>query len=144
MAKSDSLPPFAKKRAILFGLKTSEAKLRATGEQFLAAGRHDDALEFFQRGGAEDMIRGVQDQAVDVGNVPLLMRACRALKQQPTRQQWTAAAKKAETNGMFSSALLAWEQAGDEAGVERVRPLVPGIIDEVEPEEDADPLSTDD
>ena len=43
----------------------------------------------------------------------------------------------AEQNGMFSSALLAWERAGDEAGVERVRPLVPGIIDE---SEDADPL----
>ena len=52
MAKSDSLPPFAKKRAILFGQKTSEAKLRATGEQFLDANRYDDALEFFQRGNA--------------------------------------------------------------------------------------------
>jgi len=141
MAKSDSLPPFEKKRAILFGAKTSEAKLRATGEQFLAADRHDDALEFFQRAGAEDMIRSVQDDAVAAGNVPLLMRACRALKQQPTREQWTAAAKVAETNGMFSSALLAWEQADDEAGVERVRPLVPGVTDETE---DADPLPIDD
>ena len=141
MAKSNSLPPFAKKRAILFGQKTSEAKLRATGEQFLAKNRFDDALEFFQRGNAEDLIRSVQNEAVAAGNVPLLMRACRALKQQPTRDQWMAAARKAESNGMFSSALLAWEQAGDEAGVERVRPLVPGIIDEAE---EADPLPIDD
>ncbi len=92
MAAKQELPGFRRKRDILFGKKISQDRLRRAGEQFLEAGRYDDAMEFIQRAAAPDLARRVVRIAIDAGDTPLLMRAKKVLRQDVTEQEWNRVA----------------------------------------------------
>jgi hypothetical protein len=125
MAKKRDLPDFAEKRKILFGAKTTPEKLRETGMLFLEAERYDDALEFFQRCDAQDLARKVAEQAMSTGNVPLYMRARRVLREPVEADEWARLAAAAEKQGRISMAYVACLKAGDQAGAERLKALLP-------------------
>jgi hypothetical protein len=125
MAKKRDLPGFAEKRKILFGAKTTPEKLRDTGELFLEAERYDDALEFFQRGHADDLTRAVADRAMEDGNVPLYMRAKRVLGEPVEKEEWNRLAATAEGQGRFSMAYVSFVKAGNETEAQRLRQLLP-------------------
>jgi hypothetical protein len=126
MARETSLPSFLQKRKVLFGEKTDPEKMRAAGKQFMEAGRLDDALEFFQRCDADELVRTVMDTAIAQGNTPLVMRALKVLGQEATPQQWSACAENAEKARRHTCAALAYEKAGRSDDAARMRELVPG------------------
>jgi len=127
MPEQDNLPGFEAKRRILFGAKTTEEKMRSTGEQFMEAGHYDDALEFFQRCNAEELTREIARRAMDAGNTPLYMRAKRVLQEDITEDEWNRLAKRAEDSGMHIAAHLAHQQAGHEEEAARLRELMPRL-----------------
>ena len=114
MAKNDELPSFGKKRDILFSERSSEERLRETGQKYLDAERYYDALEFFDRAEADDLVREVAEIALEAGDAPLYMRAKKVLGEKVTEQEWLALAEKAEEKGMLSAARLGYERAGRE------------------------------
>jgi len=125
MAKNDDLPEFRLKRKILFGPKVAPEKLRELGERFMKAERYDDALEFTDRAGADDLTRQVAEEAMLRGDTPLYMRAKKVLGEQITESEWDRLARGAEKGGHYSSALLAYSQAGRTEEADRVRRLMP-------------------
>jgi len=133
MAKRNRLPGFSEKRKILFSPKTTPEKMRRTGELFMEAERYDDALEFFSRTDAEDLVRRIAAIAMDAGNTPLYMRAKRVLKEEITEREWTDLARNAEKAGMYSGAYLAHLKAGHQEEAERLRALMPGPPQEPAP-----------
>jgi hypothetical protein len=144
MAKNQDLPGFYEKRKILFSEKTSAEKMRATGEAFMEAGRYDDALEFFERCEAADLVRQVAARAMEEGNTPLYMRAKRVLEEPMSENEWAGLAEKAERCGRPTMAYVARRKAGDEAEAARLRRAAFGIEEDEEDtgepggEEDAD------
>ncbi|MCD6417023.1 MAG: hypothetical protein J7M08_10085 [Planctomycetes bacterium] len=126
MPKKDELPGFYTKRKILFGSKTSKQKLRETGSRFMERERYDDALEFFQRCGADDLTRQVASAAVEAGNTPLYLRAKRVLGEPPEEDDLSRLALAAEQAGIYSAAWLAHHKAGHEQEAQRLRQRMPG------------------
>ena len=112
MAKGGELPGFLEKRKILFGRKTSAEKMRATGLRFMEAERYDDALEFFARCSADDLVRRIADVAMERADTPLFMRAKRVLKEPVSGKEWDRLADNALKAGTASKAHVAKLQAG--------------------------------
>ncbi len=120
MPGNDELPSFRHKRKVLFGEKTSREELREMGRRFMDHQRYDDALEFFQRAEAKDLVRQTARRAIETGNTPLLMRAKKILDEPIAEDEWTQVAEAAERAGLFSAAQLAHRQAGHEGEAERL------------------------
>ncbi len=121
MAKSQDLPGFREKRKILFGKKTSPEQLREAGRRFSAAGRYDDALEFFTKTEADQEVREIVRLAVEQGDTPLFLRAKLVLGETPTEQEFSALARVAEASGRKSVAYVAYLKAGRQEEAERLR-----------------------
>ncbi len=138
MADQANLPGFRAKRKILFSDRTSDEKMRATGEQFMEAERYDDALEFFDRCEADDLVREIARRAMEAGNTPLYMRAKRVLDEEISEDEWNALAEHAESARLYTAAYLAHKQAGHEEEAARLRALMPGVKPEDEALEEAD------
>jgi len=134
MAKRDELPGFREKRKILFSEKTSPEKMRQAGEQFMAAERYDEALEFFQRVNAGESTRKIASAAMERGNVPLYMRAKKVLREDVSEQEWLQLAANAKRAELWSAAYLALTRAGREDEAAEVRRRIPGF-DAEEPEQ---------
>ena len=141
MAKSTDLPGFTQKRKTLFSPKTSAESLRVLGKEFMEAERYDDALEFFQRAGAEDMARHVAEKAMQAGDTALYMRAKKVLGDTVSDEEWTRIARAAEQARRYSAAYLAHSQAGHEEEAARLQQLVPGLS--TPEQEDDEPVGTD-
>jgi hypothetical protein len=137
MAKKKELPGFSQKRKVLFGARTSPEKMREAGELFMEAGRHDDALEFFERCDAEDLIRQIATNALASGNTPLYMRAKRALGEEIAEAEWSELAAAAERAGAHTMAYVAHLKAGHEEEAARLRRLTTGAGEE-EPQQGED------
>ncbi|MFO8008212.1 MAG: hypothetical protein R6V05_10800 [Candidatus Brocadiia bacterium] len=121
MPGNDDLPDFRHKRKVLFGEKTSREELREMGSRFMEHQRYDDALEFFQRAEAQDLVRQIVRRAIESGNTPLLMRAKKILEEDVAEEEWNEVGQAAEQAGLFSAAHLAHRQAGHEGEAERLR-----------------------
>jgi hypothetical protein len=122
MAQRRKLPGFYEKRKILFGPKTTPEKMRETGKLLMDAGRHDDALEFFERCAADDLTRLIAAEAMNAGDAPLFMRAKKVLKELITEDEWTRLAASAEKASAYSMAYVAHLKAGHEEEATRLRP----------------------
>jgi len=127
MAERRELPSFRDKRRVLFSERTPSERMRQTGQAFMEAGRYDDALEFFQRCGADDLTRQVAERAMGAGDTALYMRAKKILKEDISDGEWTRLAVRAEEVGAYSLAYLAHLRAGHDDEVARLLPLVPGM-----------------
>jgi len=122
MAQKQKLPGFYQKRKVLFGAKTTPQTMRETGRLLMDAGRHDDALELFERCAAEDLTRQIAAGAMSAGDVPLFMRAKKVLKEAITEEEWTRLAANAEKAGAYSMAYVAHLKAGHEEEALRLLP----------------------
>ncbi len=134
MARNSELPGFERKRKVLFSEKGNPDQLRQMGQQFLEAGHFYDALEFFERADARELVRQVAEKAIDAGDTPLLMRAKRILSEETSEEEWSQTARHAEDAGLLAAARLAHEQAGHDDEVARLSEKLTEAAAEVEPQ----------
>jgi len=121
MAKRNELPGFKEKREILFGKKSSPQKLREVGISFMEAERYDDALEFFSRVEADELVRQIAEVALKSGDTPLYMRAKKVLAETITEQEWDTLAANALQRGAVSKAYVAKLKAGKQQEAEDLK-----------------------
>ena len=121
MPGSDELPEFREKRKILFGEKTREEQMRLTGRQFMEAEQYDDALEFFARCDANDLVREIIERAREAGNTPLYFRAKVVLGEKPDEAELLEMAEAARQAGRTSMAVVAYQKAGHEERADELR-----------------------
>jgi len=121
MSRSQDLPGFWQKRKMLFGPRTTPQTMLETGKRFMAAGRLDDALEFFARTTASDEVRQIVRMAQERGDTALFLRAKRVLKEEPTDEELVAIARAAEAAGCKFMAYVALLKAGHQEEADRLR-----------------------
>lgn len=146
MAKDDELPGFYEKRKILFNEKTSEEKMRETGRQFFEAERYDDALEFFARSEAPDLVKQIVEITLERGDTPLFLRAKRVLKEKVSDEEWKTLAQNALDAGCPSKAYVAYLKSGREEKAKELKAKTEGLgepEEEDEEEEQAGPATPD-
>jgi len=125
MRESQDLPGFREKRKILFGENTTPEQMLETGRKFMAAGRFDDALEFFQRSDARAEVQQIAQTAAQSGDTALFLRAKLVLGEQASEQELVRVARAAEASGRHSMAYIAYVKAGRQEDAERLRPRLP-------------------
>ena len=141
---SEELPDFYEKREILFGDSTTEEEMRSTGEKFMRAGRYDDALEFFARCDADDLVREIIEDVKERGDTPVFLRAKRVLDEETSEEEWDELAQNALEHGSPSKAYVAKVKAGKEDEAEQLKERIypdevlekQEITDEEQEEED--------
>ena len=106
MAKA-KLPDVLKKRELLADHGLSEAEMAAIGEGFLEQGGYCDAIEFFQKAGAEDRLMAVLDLMVEQGDYFLAEKIERFLGEPLGDEVWRGLMKNAENLGKNNFASLA-------------------------------------
>ena len=117
----EELPDFYEKRKILFGDGTTEEEMRSTGEQFMRAGRYDDALEFFARCEADDLVREIIEDVKERGDTPVFLRAKRVLGEETDEAEWDELAQNALEHDCPSKAYVAKVKAGNEEEAEQLK-----------------------
>jgi len=103
------MPNCLKKRRLLNEKELSPELCRKYGEQFLALGWWEDALEFFQRGGYQEGLTKIKAHCLESGDAYLLGR----MVEDGDPNLWRRVAEKALELGKLNFARRALEMAGD-------------------------------
>lgn len=135
MAGADKLPEFSEKRDLLFGENTTDEQRRETGKLFMDAEQYDDALEFFARCEADDLVRDIVDIAVEKGDAALYLRAKVVLEEEADNDVLVDIADRARERNRTSMARVAYQKAGaEEKAEELTETILKGEHPEVAPQ----------
>jgi hypothetical protein len=112
-------------REIKFGDRVPQARRVKAAAELLEAGRIYDALDVFLLAGDEPGIAEIRKRAVAEG-LPVLLLTLKRAGRMPEAKEWSLAAENALRDGRFREAFRCFLEAGDEAGLARVREKLPG------------------
>ena len=113
MGKNE-LPGFLKKRNILYNTKNKET-LKKHGDDYLAAGQLDDAMEFYTRAQSIDELRKMIESAKANADLVLYNKIFKSVKAEPLNDDLNEIGRLARELGKFATAKHAFEQAGNDA-----------------------------
>jgi hypothetical protein len=113
MPKDDDLSCL-EKRDLLNQPAASTKSLMEWGEKMERLGLLHDAMNFYEKAGAKDPIARVRGIAKEEGDLFLFRRACRALDEEPTAEDWAAVGGRAKDLGKTTFAAEAFRLAGRE------------------------------
>ncbi len=122
--KEGILPDYRKKQQLLYTEKRTERELIAYGDNFRAAGRMADALEFYQMARHTVGLEDIRNAALGMGDVMLFQQASRALNRLPAPEEWRAVGAEAKEKKKYFFALQAFEKAGDDKLLEETRTII--------------------
>ncbi len=109
MAKLAIPDPLKRRHLIEQGAQPESAL--AVAEAYLAEGRELEAIAFLQRANAKDRLRQLKQNAIEAGDAFVLREASSALAEEPSSEEWAAAARGAEALGKERYAVEARRQA---------------------------------
>jgi len=95
---------YIKRRDLLHSDKSAPSTLSATAQDFLAAERYSEALDFFEKARDKDGVQKIKSIALKNGDTFLLARLERFDRTLVAREDWDVAAKAAEAGGRPSAA----------------------------------------
>jgi hypothetical protein len=75
------------------------AQALALAEAYLAEGRRGEAVDFLRKAGAKDRLAALRAEAIADGDAFLLRQLAEATASPPTRDEWLALARGAESAG---------------------------------------------
>src|SRR5690242_13039733 len=118
---------YIKKRDLLHSEKTSPATLSKTAREFLALERYSDALDFFEKARDTEGIREIKKIALQSGDTFLIARLDRFDQKLVAREDWDAAASKAQSAGRGSMAAFVARKFAAPPGASAAKPAeLPG------------------
>jgi hypothetical protein len=121
---AEKLPDTLALREIKYGERVPEAKRRKAAWDLFQAGRVYDALDVFLLAKDEKGIAEVRARAVKEG-LPVLLLMLKRAGVLPTAKEWSEAGEAAFSVDRFREAFRCFQEAGDEAGLERVKEKLP-------------------
>ncbi len=121
MAGDVSIPGFYRKREMLEGDRASKEDLGREGRVLAAQGLLDEALLFFAKADDGEGMASVLEESRRRGDAFTFEAALRALDRTASRKEWAEVGERAAAAGQFRFASRAFEKAGDQAGLEKVR-----------------------
>ncbi len=122
---AQDLPDTLALREIKFGERVPPARRVKVAWDLLGAGRIYDALDVFLLANDEKGISEIRAKALLEG-LPVLLLMLKRAGHTPDPKEWSRAAEKAFSDGRYREAFRCFLEAGDEAGLERVREKLPG------------------
>lgn len=118
------LPDTLGLREVLYGERTPPARRLKVANDLLAAGRIYDALDLLLVAGDEKAIGAIRERAVREG-LPVVLLMLRRAGRTPKPEEWSAAGEAAFGAARWREAFRCFREAGDEAGLAKVREKLP-------------------
>jgi len=118
------LPDTLGLREAKFGDRVPPERQVKIAKDLLGAGRIYDALDLLLIAGDEKGIREIRERAGREG-LPVLLLVLKRAGRLPTPKEWSAAGEAAFAAGRWREAFRCFREAGDEAGLARVREKLP-------------------
>lgn len=119
-----TLPSAVERRELLFGRESQKADHRSFAARYQEHERLSDALEFFAKAGDEAGVEEIRVIAVKHGDAFLLAQVVRVSGTPADAATWRATAEAAERDDKLRFAMMAYQEAGDEAAVARLREAI--------------------
>ncbi len=120
---------YIKKRDLLHSEKSSKEMLAKVGREFFALERYSDALDFFEKAKDLNALNEIKQLAVKNGDTFLLSRLDRFDRNLVSRDEWNAAAVKAQETGRESMSNFAVKRlAAADAATNQKSEALPGAV----------------
>lgn len=116
------IPDSLKKKDMVYGGKTPADELISSGDDFLAADRLAEALDFFVAAKDKDRIQAIAARAVDEGDLFLFMASMKALGEKIPGENGTHAGELEKLAGNA-------EAAGKLSFAEKARAILSGEVE---------------
>ena len=118
------LPDTLGLRDVLYGERTTPARRAKVTRDLLEAGRIYDALDLLLVANDEKGTSEIRDRAVREG-LPVLLLMLRRAGKVLKPSEWSTAGEAAFSAGRYREAFRCFREAGDEAGLAKVREKLP-------------------
>jgi hypothetical protein len=116
-----SVPGFFRKREMLDGNRASKEDLGGEGKRLVAEGFLDEALLFFAKAEDGEGMASVLEESRRRGDAFTFEAALRATGRTASREEWAEVGERAAAAGQYRFAWRAFEKAGDQEGLKKVR-----------------------
>lgn len=102
MAEKEVPLSVAERHKILFIESTPKEELISYGKKYLSKGMLYDALEYFEKAGAEDYMNQIKEKSIEEGDIVLYQNVCHSLKQEMGKDELIKLKENAEKMGKES------------------------------------------
>jgi len=122
---AQDLPDALAMREVKYGDKTPPERRLKVAKDLIEAGRIYEALDLLLIAKDEAGVAALRARAAKEG-LPVILLMLKRAGQTPAPAEWAAAGEGAFSAGRYRDAFRCYLEAGDEAGLERVREKLPG------------------
>jgi hypothetical protein len=119
-----NLPDYREKQKILYIDRQSEKDLLVYGDSYLESGRTSDAADFYQKANHLPGLGKIRDMAEATGDIMTFLYVLKALKRNPTEDDWNRVGQRALELKKYTFALHAFQKSENTVKVEEVRKMM--------------------
>lgn len=123
------LPDYRLKQKLLYIDKTNPDILKKYGDLFMEEGALSDALDFYEKAGNAEALRGIMTLALESGDVMLFQQAAKALGLELKPADWEGIAQKAVGPKKYCFAMHALQKADSEEKLKALREIMEKEVD---------------
>ena len=106
------LPNYLKKCGLLYSQETPKERLKSLGDDYLAQGWLDDALDFYLKADDLTSLERLKTRVIEIGDASILVRLEKSAKIDVTKEDWQRAGEKAQELGKETCAQVCFNRSG--------------------------------
>jgi len=124
MGKTKDIVNYKQKNTLLYGKNADQPELSRLGQELLAAGRLNDAIDFFAHAQDKEGLATVRRQSIEEGDVFLFRQILRTTDEEPSEQDWRSIGERARSLGKWQFAREAFRMVSDRKAMDEIDRLI--------------------
>ena len=118
------LPDYREKQKILYIDRQSDKDLLAYGDIYLESGRISDATDFYQKANHLPGLEKIRKMAEAIGDTMAFLYVLKALKRNPTEDDWNRVGQQALELKKYTFALHSFQKSNNTVKIEEVKNMM--------------------
>jgi len=118
------LPDYREKQKILYIDRQSDKDLLAYGDIYLESGRISDATDFYQKANHLPGLEKIREMAEANGDTMAFLYVLKALKRNPTEDDWNRVGQRALELKKYTFALHSFQKSNNTLKIEEVKNMM--------------------
>ncbi len=118
------LPDYREKQKILYIDRQSDKDLLTYGDSCLESGRISDAIDFYQKANHLQGLEKIREMAEAIGDTMAFQYVLKALKRNPTGDDWDRVGQRAFELKKYTFAFHAFQNSNNTVKIEEVKKMM--------------------
>jgi tetratricopeptide (TPR) repeat protein len=118
------LPDYREKQKILYIDRQSDKDLLAYGDRCMESGRISDAIDFYQKANHLPGLEKIREMAEATGDTMSFQYVLKALKRNPTEDDWNRVGHRAFELKKYTFAFHAFQKSNNTVKIEEVKKMM--------------------